>query len=141
MVSQAVDTNGRTIAADCVHPPRAETTLWPYFVDDTALGETYAGIQDIDSVKSFNEILCGPDMPKRPDGNEDAASASEGSQKPVDSGFENLTAFAAYLSLRQFEQYNGLADGSAQLEDVQRSALGINGYAYGAPVDEGIAAC
>jgi thioredoxin len=127
-------------AADCVHPPRAETTLWPYFVDDTALGETYAGIQEIDSVKSFNEILCGPDMPKRPDGNEDAATASEGSQKLVDSGFENLTAFAAYLSLRQFEQYNGLADGSAQLEDVQRSALGINGYAYGAPVDGGIAA-
>eukprot|EP01048_Picozoa_sp_COSAG05_P035374 COSAG05_NODE_15335_length_372_cov_0.754579_1_plen_87_part_10 len=43
----------------------------------------------------------------------------------------NITAFCVTLALRNFEEFQGLEEGSAQLEDVHNSELGIVGWAYG----------
>lgn len=117
--------------SECSHPPRAESSSWPYFIDDTALGETYAGIKEVESADSFDEMLTGPEYPKRPIAeNVPPADTDESAQHNRDS-IRNITAFSAYLALRQYEQYNGLERGSADLEALEKTPLGIVGWAYG----------
>ena len=109
--------DGRPAIANCVHPSRQESSTWPYFVDDTALGETYSTFLEIESAEHFSTLLTGPGFPTRP------------TQSSAD--LNSITAFSAYLALRNFEQHHGLAEGSALLDDVHNSTIGVVGWAWG----------
>ena len=114
----------------CWHPPRAECSTWPYFIDDTALGEKYAGIQEVESADSFDEMLAGPELPKRSLA-ENVPSSGAQEDGSGTNMLNNITAFSAFLALRQYEQYHGLEKGSADLETLDKTPLGISGWAYG----------
>ena len=103
--------------AECFHPPRAKTTNWPYFMDNTALGENYSRISEVGSVDEWNELFLCLKLPKI--------------QNESIAGKQTLLPFAAELALRQYEQYNDMEEDTADLQVVSDSKLGILGWAYG----------
>ena len=49
--------------APCFAPPRLAGSYWPYFVDNTVLGETYQKTVEVENEQDWEAMLEGPALP------------------------------------------------------------------------------
>ena len=54
---------GEPITVECIVPPRQETKAWPFYMDNTVLGEKYASVADIITEEQWTEFVQGPEEP------------------------------------------------------------------------------
>ena len=54
---------GEPIVVSCMVPPRAETKAWPYYMDNTALGEQYASVHEVTTKEQWKTCLSAGDEP------------------------------------------------------------------------------
>ena len=50
--------------APCFAPPRVAGSYWPYFTDNTALGEVYSKTVEVESEEDWEALLEGPAVPE-----------------------------------------------------------------------------
>lgn len=108
--------------AECFHPPRVRTANWPYFMDNTVLGEDYSKISEVGSADEWIELFSRLTLPAI--------------QKEIIVGKQIIAPFAAHLALRQYEQYNDKEEDTACLQAVNDSKMSILGWAYGLNEEE-----
>ena len=60
--SLRADRDGKAMAP-CFAPPRIMGSFWPYFVDNTVLGEVYQKTAEVETEEDWEGYLSGPILP------------------------------------------------------------------------------